>query len=66
MQDSVYEALLTEKERVLVEHRLEKIIHENEDQVIFLSLGSAERTDLPEITTLGLAYRPQRRGSVVL
>jgi len=66
VQDSVYEALLTEKERVLFENRLKKILHMNEDQVIFLSLGSAERTELPEITTLGLVYRPQRRGSVVL
>lgn len=66
IQDSVYEALMTAKERVLFEERLKRVINQKEDQVIFFDLGSAERTELPEITTLGLVYRPQVRGSVVL
>jgi CRISPR-associated protein Cas2 len=66
VQDSVYEALMTDKERVLLEDRLKKILNHREDQVMFVALGSAERTALPEITTLGLPYQPQVRGSVVL
>ena len=66
VQDSVYEALMTEKERVLLEERLRKVIHAREDQVLFIDLGSGERAELPEITSLGLPYRPQTRGSIVL
>jgi CRISPR-associated protein Cas2 len=66
VQDSVYEALMTDKERILLEDRLKKVINHHEDQVLFLDLGSAEKTVLPEITTLGLPYHPQVRGSVVL
>jgi CRISPR-associated protein Cas2 len=66
VQDSVYEALMTDKERVLLEDRLKKVINHREDQVMFIDLGGAERTALPEITTLGLSYQPQVRGSVVL
>jgi len=66
VQDSVYEALMSEKERVLLEERLKRVVNQKEDQVIFLDLGSAARSELPEITTLGLVYRPQSRGSVVL
>jgi CRISPR-associated protein Cas2 len=66
VQYSVYEALMTETERVLLEERLKRVINQKEDQVIFLDLGSAARSVLPEITTLGLVYRPQSRGSVVL
>jgi CRISPR-associated protein Cas2 len=66
IQDSLYEALLTEKERVLFEARLKREINQKEDQVIFIDLGSAERKELPEISTLGLGYQPQTRGSIVL
>jgi CRISPR-associated protein Cas2 len=66
VQDSVYEALMTDKERVLLEERLKRVINQREDQVMFVDLGSADRTVLPEITTLGLVYQPQARGSVVL
>lgn len=66
VQYSAYEALMTEKERVLFEERLTKVIHGLEDQVMFVDLGNADRTELPEITTLGLPYKPQARKSVVL
>jgi CRISPR-associated protein Cas2 len=66
VQDSVYEALMTQRERELFEERLDKIVHHQEDQVMFIDLGSAERAELPEIATLGLPYWPLVRGSVVL
>ena len=66
VQDSVYEALLTEKELVLLEARITKVMNQKEDQVMFIDLGRADRTELPEITILGLPWRPQMRGSIVL
>jgi CRISPR-associated protein Cas2 len=66
VQDSVYEALMTERERELLEERLDTILHHQEDQVMFIDLGSGDRKELPEIATLGLPYRPLVRGSVVL
>ncbi len=66
IQDSLYEALLTERERVLFEERLKREINQKEDQVMFIDLGSAERKELPEISTLGLGYAPHVRGSIVL
>ena len=66
VQDSVYEALLTEKELVLLEARIKQVMNQKEDQVMFIDLGRAERTVLPEITILGIPWRPQTRGSIVL
>lgn len=66
VQYSVYEALLTEKERVLFEARIKAVMNEKEDRVMFIALGRADRTELPEISTLGLPWRPQSRGSIVL
>jgi CRISPR-associated protein Cas2 len=66
VQDSVYEALLTEKELVLLEARITKVMNQKEDQVMFIDLGRADRTELPEITTLGLPWHPQTRASIVL
>ena len=66
VQDSVYEALLTAKERVLLEARIKSVMNEKEDQVMFIDLGNAARADLPEVSTLGLPWRPQTRGSIVL
>lgn len=66
VQDSVYEALMTERERVLLEERLRQVIHQKHDMVMFIDLGDASRRDLAEITTLGQPYRPLVRGSIVL
>ena len=66
VQDSVYEALLTEKELVLLEARITKVMNQKEDQVMFIDLARADRTELPEIRTIGLPWRPQTRGSIVL
>lgn len=66
VQDSVYEALLSEKERVLFEHRLKKVMNQKEDQVLFIDLGCADRTEVTEVTSLGLPWQPQTRGSIVL
>ena len=66
VQYSVYEALLTAKERVLFEARIKAVMNEKEDRVMFIALGRADRAELPEISTLGLPWRPTSRGSIVL
>lgn len=66
VQDSVYEALLTEKERVLFEGRLKKVMNLKEDQVLFIDLGRADREELSEVTHLGVPWRPQTRESIVM
>jgi CRISPR-associated protein Cas2 len=66
VQDSVYEALMTEKERVLLEERLRMVMNQKEDMVMFINLGDAGRRELSEVTTLGQPYRPVVRGSIVI
>lgn len=66
VQDSVYEALMTPRERVLFEERLRVVMNQADDMVMFIDMGDASRKELAEITTLGQPYRPLTRGSVVL
>lgn len=66
VQYSVYEALLTPKELVLLEKRLVDVMNQHEDQVLFIALGAATREEVAEVKTLGLPWRVQRRGSIVI
>lgn len=66
VQFSLYEALLTETERVRFEERLRREMNLAEDQVLFLSLGPASRREVTEIESVGRGYTPHTRGSVVL
>jgi CRISPR-associated protein Cas2 len=61
----MYEALMTEREKTLLENRLREVINHQEDQVMFIDMGSPDRGDGPEIATLGVPYRALTRGSVV-
>ena len=65
VQDSVYEALLTDKERVLLEERLRRVMNLKEDQVMFIDLGDASRTAVDSVVTMGVAWKLARRGSVL-
>jgi CRISPR-associated protein Cas2 len=67
VQDSVYEALLTEKELVTLEDRLRKVMNLHEDQVMFIDLGPASRAEITEVSVMGVAWTPYKRsGSVVM
>lgn len=67
VQDSVYEACLTEKELALLEDRLRKVMNLAEDQVMFIDLGPASRAEITEVSVMGLAWQPfKRTGSVVM
>ena len=66
LQYSVFECPLDDMRLAKLKAELQDLVNHDEDQVLFVALGSAERTALPEISSLGLAYTPQVRGSVVL
>lgn len=66
VQFSVYEAVLTLRERVLLEALLLPIMNQDEDQVLFLDFGLAARDNVPEVQALGRRYSPQRRHAVIV
>ncbi len=66
VQYSVYEALLTEKELVLLEKRIVDEMNQKEDQVLFIDLGAGDREALPQVKTFGMPWRLVQRGSIVV
>lgn len=66
VQASVYEAILTDTERVKLEKLLRDVMNLKEDQALFIDLGDGGRGGVPEIEAVGLPYRPTERGSVVI
>jgi CRISPR-associated protein Cas2 len=65
VQDSVYEALLTDTERVRLETRLKNVMNLKADQVLFIALGDADQKEVPGVSALGLPWTPATRGPVV-
>jgi CRISPR-associated protein Cas2 len=56
LQYSVFECDLNPAERVRLESELREIIHHDQDQVLFVSLGPTEGRGDRVITSLGLPY----------
>jgi CRISPR-associated protein Cas2 len=56
LQFSIFECDLAPAEKVKLEAELTKIIHHDEDQVLFVGLGPAEGRGDRVITALGLPY----------
>jgi len=56
LQFSVFECDLNSSEKVELETALSKIINQDEDQVLFISLGPAEGRGDRVITAMGLPY----------
>ncbi|MFZ2642818.1 MAG: CRISPR-associated endonuclease Cas2 [Verrucomicrobiia bacterium] len=56
LQYSVFECDLSPAEKVQLERNLGEIIHHDEDQVLFVSLGSAEGRGNRVITAMGIPY----------
>ena len=56
LQYSVFECDLNPAEKVQLEEELSQIIHHDEDQVLFVSLGPAEGRGDRVITALGQPY----------
>jgi CRISPR-associated protein Cas2 len=66
VQYSVYEALLTARERVLLTERLTLTINFREDQVLFVAMGDADDASHSNIDALGVPYIPCIRSSVII
>lgn len=56
LQFSVFECDLNPSEKIELETALSRIIKQDEDQVLFVALGPAERRGDRVITSLGLPY----------
>jgi CRISPR-associated protein Cas2 len=56
LQFSVFECDLNPSERIEQETALGKLIHHDEDQILFIDLGPTEGRGERVITTLGLPY----------
>ncbi len=56
LQYSIFECDLTRQERAEMEAKLNEMIHHDEDQVLFVSLGPSEGRGDRVITALGLPY----------
>lgn len=66
LQKSVFECLLTDTDRIVLEHRLKKIIDEDQDQVLFVELGPARGdATLRRIRSLGKTYEPAERVVII-
>lgn len=58
LQYSVFECELNEREKVELETKLKAVIHQDDDQVLFIALGPTESRGERVITALGQAYHP--------
>jgi CRISPR-associated protein Cas2 len=56
LQLSVFECDLTQREKVDFETKLHAIINHDEDQVLFVDLGSSETRGERTVTSVGLQY----------
>lgn len=56
VQFSVFVADLSEREYIQVRSRIREKIHHDQDQVLFIDLGPAERDPLARIESLGRQY----------
>lgn len=56
LQYSVFECDLNATEKVEFEAKLKDVIHQSDDQVLFIELGPAESRGERTITALGQAY----------
>jgi len=61
MQLSVFRCDLNERERLLLERRLEDLIHPGEDQVLFVRAGPVEGRGEDSFTTLGKPLKAKPR-----
>ena len=64
-QFSVFVAELSDKERVIFQATLEKLVHRSQDQVLIFDLGPARGQQGQIVAAVGKPYRPQVRALVV-
>jgi CRISPR-associated protein Cas2 len=65
LQLSVFQCRLTARRRVELAARLEVLIRREEDHILILDLGPAEKVDL-RVESLGKAYEAPTRRAIVI
>lgn len=65
LQLSVFQCRLTPRRRAELAARLDAEIHHDEDHVIILDLGPAEKVD-PRVESLGKSYAAPARSAIVV
>lgn len=65
LQLSVFQCRLTARRRVKMARRLDATIHGQEDHVLILDLGHADKVDL-RVESLGKAFEVVKRAAVVI
>ena len=66
IQLSVFRCELTHRSLVELRARASEIIHQGEDQVLFVDLGPEDGRGSTSISSLGRSYRPPLRSAVVV
>ncbi len=66
IQLSVFRCELSEQDRVTLAHRLSKIIHHDEDQVLFINLGPSPGRGDRVISALGRPCESRERTAIVV
>lgn len=66
LQYSVFECQLTPTDLLRCRQALTELIHQREDQVLFIDLGPTEGRGERVITSLGIAYSPLDAPCVVV
>lgn len=66
IQYSVFRCDLTDAERVIMQGKLNELIHHREDQVLIIPLGPAGGQIESSIISLGAAYQPLDRTPLVV
>ena len=65
LQLSVFQCRLSRRRRIELVAALKEIIHHEEDHVLVLDLGEAERVDL-RVTSLGKTFAPVEREPIIV
>ena len=65
LQLSVFQCRMSERRRAELIHLLDGIIKHDEDHVVILDIGPAERVE-PRVTSLGKNFKPIEREPIVV
>lgn len=66
LQLSVFRCELSHRELVELRAKLARVIHHEQDQVLFVDIGPVEGRGAGSINALGRAYRPPERRAVIV
>ena len=67
VQYSIYVCRLTDKELVMLKHKLEEVVNQSEDRVLFIRFGTVGKEEVMEsrVSTLGVQWVPEELPKLV-